>query len=80
MEVLKSLNNRIMGQLLGGVVILIAILLAVGQHYNVYNFYGSASNKWYFWGLVGAIGLIGIIVAAWFGMKKQPSQEPVKSN
>jgi len=55
-----------MGQLLGGVLILIAIILVVLQHFEIYNFYGDPSNKWYFYGLAGVIGLIGIVVAAWY--------------
>jgi hypothetical protein len=59
-----------MGELLGGVLVLIAIILVVVQHFGVYSFYGDASNKWYFYGLVGVVGLIGIIVAAWSYHKK----------
>lgn len=55
---------------IGVVLIVVAIILGVAQHYGFYNFYGVESNKWYFYGLVGVIGLIGIVVAAWSYMKK----------
>jgi hypothetical protein len=67
----KDLNKKTTGLLLGGLLILIAIIVTVVQHFGVYNFYGDVSNKWYFYGLVGFIGLIGIIVAAWAYTKKQ---------
>ena len=54
---------------LGIVLIIIAIILAVVQHFGP-NLYGSTDYKWYFWGLVGIIGLIGIILAAWSYIKK----------
>jgi Na+/melibiose symporter-like transporter len=57
-------------QIFGIVLILVAIILAIVQHFNVYNFYGDASNKWYFYGLVGIIGIIGIILLAWSYLKK----------
>jgi hypothetical protein len=49
---------------LGGLLILIALILLVVQHFMGINLYGDESNKWYFWGLDGLIGLIGIILAA----------------
>jgi len=58
------------GQLLGGLLIIIAIILAVVQHFNLYNLYGDASNKWYFWGLTIIIGIIGIVLIAYYYMKK----------
>jgi len=58
------------GLLLGGLLVLIAIILGAVQHFEVYNFYGDASNKWYFYGLVGVIGVIGIVIAAWYYIKK----------
>ena len=61
--------NKKMLLYLGAVLIIIAIILAVVQHFGP-NLYGSQDNKWYFWGLVGIIGLIGIILAAWSYMKK----------
>jgi hypothetical protein len=56
----------------GVLLIIVAIILGAVQHYSVggYNFYGDASNKWYFYGLVGVVGLIGILVAVWSYMKK----------
>jgi Na+/melibiose symporter-like transporter len=69
-----------MGMLLGGLLILIALILGAVQHFGVYNIYGSEDYKWYFYGLVAVIGLIGIILAAWPLMKteqpKKPAEEP----
>jgi Na+/melibiose symporter-like transporter len=62
------------GQIVGGALIIIAILLALVQHFQVYNIYGDASNRWYFYGLVGLIGLIGIIIAAWSSMRNEEVQ------
>jgi hypothetical protein len=59
-----------MGTLLGGVLVLVAIILFAVQHFNVYNFYGDVSNKWYFYGLIGIIGIIGVVLAAWYYSKK----------
>jgi hypothetical protein len=59
-----------LGEILGIVLIIIAIIIGAVQHFEVYNFYGDPSNRWYFYGLVGVIGLIGIVVAAWSYMKK----------
>jgi len=67
-------NSRIVGMLLGGLLVLIAIILFVLQHFGTYNIYGDPSNKWYFYGLVGVIGIIGVIIIAWFYMKKQQAQ------
>jgi len=65
-----------MWQLLGIVLIIIAIILGAVQHFNVYNLYGSVDNKWYFYGLVGVIGLIGIVLLIWSFMKKEaPTKE-----
>ena len=60
------------GLLLGGVLILIALILGGIQLLHLFSgaIYGSSSNKWYFYGSVGAIGLVGIILAAWSLMKK----------
>jgi hypothetical protein len=57
------------GLVLGAVLIIIAIILGIVQHF-IYNIYGSADYKWYFWVLVGILGLVGIILAAWSSMKK----------
>jgi len=47
------------------VLIIVAAILGVVQHLQVYSFYGNVeANKWYFWGAVGIIGLIGIVLAA----------------
>jgi hypothetical protein len=54
----------------GVVLIIIALILGLIQHFNIYNFYGDAANKWYFYGIVGIIGIIGIIAAAWSYLKK----------
>jgi hypothetical protein len=62
------------GLILGAVLIIIAIILGLTQHYNVYNFYGDAANKWYFYGIVAIIGIIGLIAAAWSYMKKETTQ------
>jgi UDP-N-acetylmuramyl pentapeptide phosphotransferase/UDP-N-acetylglucosamine-1-phosphate transferase len=75
------LNRKVTGQIVGGVLIVIAIILGVVQHFQIYNFYGDESNKWYFYGLVGLIGLIGIIVAAWSTTRReeaQPQPQPAK--
>jgi hypothetical protein len=65
----KTLNKRIL-QIFGIVLILVAIILGIIQHFEVYNFYGDVANKWYFYGLVGIIGIIGIILLAWSYLKK----------
>jgi hypothetical protein len=62
--------------MLGGLLILIALILLVVQHFGMYNFYGDPSNKWYFYGLDGLIGLIGIILAALPYIRKQPAPTP----
>jgi Na+/melibiose symporter-like transporter len=81
------LNQRATGQIVGGVLIIIAIILGVVQHFGGINLYGDESNKWYFYGLVGLIGLIGIIIAAWSSTRQkeaqpqqpqQPQQQPEK--
>jgi hypothetical protein len=56
--------------ILGVILIIIALVVGIVQHFNVYNFYGIPDNKWYFYGIVGVIGLIGIIAAAWSYLKK----------
>jgi hypothetical protein len=65
----KDLNKKTMGLLLGGLLILIAIILAA-VHF-IYKIYYESDVKWYFRGLIGVIGLIGIVVAAWAYTKKQ---------
>jgi Na+/melibiose symporter-like transporter len=73
------LNSKMMWMVIGALLIIIAIILGVVQHFQVYNIYGDDSNKWYFYGLVGVIGLIGIILAAWSFMKtEQPKKEPAQ--
>jgi amino acid transporter len=64
----NTLNKTIMT--LGIALIIIALILGAIQHFNMYNFYGDAANKWYFYGIVGVIGIIGIIAAIWAYMKK----------
>jgi hypothetical protein len=56
--------------ILGAILIIVALILGIVQHYNVYNFYGDAANKWYFYSIVALIGIIGIIAAAWSYIKK----------
>ncbi len=56
------------GKALGILLIIIAIILAVVQHF-VTNLYGDASNKWYFYGALVIIGIIGIILVGWGFMK-----------
>ena len=56
--------------ILGIILIIVAIILGVIQHFEVYNLYGDVANKWYFYGLVGIIGIIGIILVAWSYLKK----------
>jgi len=65
----KTLNKQMI-QILGVVLIVIALILGIVQHFGGYNFYGDPVNKWYFYGIVGVIGLIGIIAVAWSYMKK----------
>jgi hypothetical protein len=67
----KTLNKRIL-QIFGILLIVIAIILAIIQHFNVlgYSIYGDVANKWYFYGIVGIIGIIGIILLAWSYLKK----------
>lgn len=68
------MDKRILA--VGIVLILIAILLFLVQHFyfgpNNQSLYGSEGNKWYFYGLVGITGLIGLIVAAWSYMREAP--------
>jgi len=56
--------------ILGAILIIVALILGIIQHFNVYNFYGDPANKWYFYGIVALIGIIGIIAAAWSYIKK----------
>jgi hypothetical protein len=61
-----------LGEILGIVLIIIAIIVGGTRYLGAYDFgvsYG-AGNGWYFYGLVGVIGLIGIVVTAWSYMKK----------
>jgi len=60
----------------GILLITIALILGIVQHFSIYNIYGAASNQWYFYGAVGILGLIGIIVAAWGLMKKEVAATP----
>ena len=62
------MNKMLM--ILGAILIIVALILGIVQHYNVYNFYGDAANKWYFYSIVALIGIIGIIAAAWSYIKK----------
>lgn len=55
----------------GVILVIVAIILGVVQHFNIANIYGSSDNKWYFWALLVIIGLIGIILAAWGYIKKE---------
>ena len=57
--------------ILGIVLVIIALILGVMQHFGIYNFYGTIDYKWYFYGVVSIIGLVGIILAAWSAMKKE---------
>jgi Na+/melibiose symporter-like transporter len=69
------LNKRTI-QVLGIVLIIIALILAIIQHFDVYNIYGDPSNKWYFYGIVVVIGIIGIIALIWSYIKKQEPRKP----
>ena len=60
----------------GVLLIIIALILGVVQHFSIYNIYGAASNQWYFYGAIGILGLIGIILAAWGLMKKEMAATP----
>jgi len=66
----KTLDTKMIEKALGILLIIIAIILAVVQHFGVANLYGDVSNRWYFYGLVIIIGIIGIILIAWAYMKK----------
>lgn len=65
------MNSKMIGQLVGVLLVLVAIILVAVQHFGGYNLYGDASNKWYFYGLVGIVGLLGIVLVAWYLMKKK---------
>jgi predicted tellurium resistance membrane protein TerC len=58
-----------MEKALGVLLIIIAIILAVVEHYD--KLYGK-SNEWYFYGLAAVIAIIGIILIAWGFMKPSP--------
>lgn len=64
------MNSKTTGMALGGVLIIIAIIVFVVQHFGNYNLYGDVANKWYFYGLVGLIGLIGLALIGWAYLKK----------
>jgi uncharacterized membrane protein YuzA (DUF378 family) len=66
--------NKQTYQILGAILIIIALILGITQHFNIYNFYGGPDYKWYFYIIVGIIGLIGIIAIAWTYLKKQTTQ------
>lgn len=69
------MNSKTMGMSVGVLLIIIALILGLVQHFGVYPIYGSEDYKWYFYGLVGVIGLIGIVLAAWYFMKtEQPKK------
>ena len=59
--------NKQIYQILGAVLIIIALILGLVQHF-IYNIAGA--HNWYFYGLVGIIGLIGIMAIAWTYIKK----------
>ncbi|MBS7633528.1 hypothetical protein KEJ15_07950 [Candidatus Bathyarchaeota archaeon] len=65
----KIMERSIIGVYLGIVLVIITLLLAVGQHFMIVNFYGDAGNKWYFWSLVAVIGLLGIAMGLWYYRK-----------
>jgi hypothetical protein len=77
------LVSKSVGEGLGGLLIIIAIILGAIRYSGSYDFglsYGGGYG-WYFYGLVGLLGLIGIIVAVWAYMKKEaapekPAQQP----
>jgi hypothetical protein len=71
------LKSKTIGLAIGALLIIIALILGIVQHY-VYNIYGSDDWKWYFYGLVGIIGLIGIILAVWALMKKEAPAKPAQ--
>jgi Na+/melibiose symporter-like transporter len=62
--------------IIGVALIIITLILGIVQHFNIYNLYGDAANKWPFYGIVAVIGLIGIIAAAWSYLKKQTPHTP----
>jgi O-antigen/teichoic acid export membrane protein len=67
----EKLNNKVMKQLLGAVLVLVAIILGGIQLLRIFNIYGASGNRWFFYGSVGVIGLVGIILLAWSFMKKE---------
>jgi surface polysaccharide O-acyltransferase-like enzyme len=67
----ERLNNKMMGQLLGGLLVVIAVILAAVQHFSIYNIYGSIDYKWYFYGLVAVIAIVGVLIVAWSYMMKK---------
>ncbi len=60
----------------GVLLIIIALILGIVQHFSIYNIYGAAGNQWYFYGAIGILGLIGIILAVWGLMKKEVAATP----
>jgi len=64
------LNKRLM-VVAGLLLVLVAVVLFMMQHYGFYHFYGDVSNKWYFYGLVSVIGVVGLVMAAWAYRKGQ---------
>ncbi len=66
--------------LYGGILlIIIALILGLVQHFTDYNLYGAPDNKWLFYGLVIVIGLIGIVLAAWSFMQKSAKPAEAKA-
>lgn len=67
----EKLNSKMMKQLSGGVLVLVAIILGGIQILRIHNIYGAGANRWYFYGLVGILGSIGIMLIIWSFVNKE---------
>ena len=69
-----------MGQLLGGLLVLLALWLGYGQHFGIFNYYGSATFKWLFWGLLATIGVLGLTIEFWFTYRSPAEKSATEKN
>jgi hypothetical protein len=68
---MKDMSSKMMVQLFGVVLVLIALVLGGAEYFGLYDFTQVMGRHLYVYGLFGIIGLIGIIMVAWAFMKKE---------